>query len=75
MFFFLLVMLPDRVVAVLVAHELAHVLQYASGTIADDERTNEYDADEQCRWWGYDPDEFDGWKAAQTVPEGDELTE
>jgi len=55
--------MPDDVVQDLIAHELAHVYQWASGEDMHvlDSFDIEYFADEIMDYWGFDPESIDRW--------------
>ena len=53
---------PDNLVQDLIAHELTHVDQWASGWDEDDDNFwVEYDADETMTEWGFDAYAMDEW--------------
>ena len=66
--------MSDAVVTGLVAHELAHVLQWSDsdGSLCDDpddEELNEEDADRLCDSWGIDLTPLDKWKVKNVDPQ------
>ncbi len=62
---------PDHLVRDLIAHELAHVCQYATGSFAtegdDAEARNEIGADDMVDFWGFEPYAMDEWDRAHGV--------
>jgi hypothetical protein len=65
--------MPTKHVGELIAHELAHVIQYATGDLPRPGGTDrtiprscdpiENIADEYMEWWGFDPSAIDEWCA------------
>ena len=54
--------LPDEVAQDVIAHELAHVLQYAEGDFDNMSKFEaELGADEMIEWWGFDSESLDRW--------------
>src|SRR5262249_32293466 len=60
--------LPDQASRYVIAHELAHVLQWIAGAIRENEALLEVDADRLAVEWGFwNPAQFEEWQQEEAM--------